>query len=246
MSRIAVFTDVHGNQAALAAVLQEIDQLPQPVDQIYCLGDLVAIGPDTNEVLATLFARPDIAMVRGNHDDAVLAILSGRVLRGHEMAAEHHRWIAARLNPAFVPRLAALPYTLVHKAAGKTVLLEHYHQTAPGEFAPIDRSPSAQSLDARYEGVAADAVCFGHHHPLHYFRSPRRVYVNPGALGCCDRPVARYALLDLSGPEIRVDLREVPYDDRAFRDSYERLQVPDAEFILRVLAKAAGGSLIGT
>lgn len=65
--RIAVLTDIHGNFPALKAVLEDIDH--QRIDHIYCLGDLIAIGPYVNEVLEALFSLQDISIVAGNHDE---------------------------------------------------------------------------------------------------------------------------------------------------------------------------------
>jgi hypothetical protein len=77
-------------------------------------------------------------------------------------------------------------------------------------------------------------VCFGHHHPVHLFRSASRLYLNPGALGCNDRPEARYALLTIDRERVDVQFRAVPYDNRAFLDSYQALNVPAGEFILQL------------
>jgi hypothetical protein len=78
----------------------------------------------------------------------------------------------------------------------------------------------------------ADVVCFGHHHVVHRFQSERRLYLNPGAMRCCDRPGARYGILDLAGPQVKAELREVPDDNSAFLASYGRLGMPAREFIL--------------
>lgn len=59
--KIAIITDVHGNAPALKAALSEIDNR-RDIEHIYCLGDMVAIGPDTNEVLHMLFSRADVSM----------------------------------------------------------------------------------------------------------------------------------------------------------------------------------------
>ncbi|EIM07015.1 metallophosphoesterase [Planococcus antarcticus DSM 14505] len=63
---IAVIADVHGNIAALHAVLDEIDDNPD-IEHIYCIGDMVGIGYETNEVLDLLFSRTDTSFVIGNH-----------------------------------------------------------------------------------------------------------------------------------------------------------------------------------
>ena len=171
-------------------------------------------------------------MVTGNHDQYVLALATGEDpgLKGEEL--EHQRWIAERLDHRFVPLLADLPWSLRVTHQGKQLLLQHYHLTGGG-FAPVDRAPSLAKLEALYHDDPADAVCFGHHHVVHHFQSGTRLYVNPGALGCCDRPVARYGLLHTAGPEVRVELREAAYDNGAFLASYERLGVPARSFILK-------------
>lgn len=46
--------------------------------------------------------------------------------------------------------------------------------------------------------------------------------------------MARYAILDLSKHQVDVELQAVPYDNRAFLASYERLGVPERDFLLAV------------
>lgn len=231
--QVAVITDVHGNAPALRAALADIDASPD-IAHIYCLGDMIAFGPDTNAVLSLLTSRPDVTLLAGNHEGYALALLEGRRLHfaGEELA--HQQWIAAGLDRQFVPVLAGLPRELTVTHGAKSIRLLHYHRGADGGLQPIDWNPSVEHLDAIYDGAPEAAVCFGHHHPVHLFRSERRVYVNPGSLGCCDRPLARYAVLDLHGPQVDVSLRAVPYDNRAFLASYQRLGVPGAAIILRI------------
>jgi predicted phosphodiesterase len=44
--RVAVISDIHANEAALEAVLEEIDAVS--VDAVWCLGDIVGYGPAPN------------------------------------------------------------------------------------------------------------------------------------------------------------------------------------------------------
>src|SRR5690606_34498798 len=71
MKNIAIITDIHGNSPALRAVLKDISY--RGVDHIYCLGDLVGIGPDSNEVIEMLLCQDNISFVKGNHDSAVVS-----------------------------------------------------------------------------------------------------------------------------------------------------------------------------
>jgi predicted phosphodiesterase len=60
---------VHGNLAALQAVMEEIGR-QERVERILCAGDVVGLGPHPNEVIDVLRdARADV--VKGNYDDAV-------------------------------------------------------------------------------------------------------------------------------------------------------------------------------
>lgn len=68
MSRRAIISDIHGNLAALEAVLEDIRS--QDISSIVCLGDTVGYGPDPCACI-------DIAMdfdfsILGNHDNSAL------------------------------------------------------------------------------------------------------------------------------------------------------------------------------
>ncbi|MCW3110493.1 MAG: metallophosphatase family protein [Segetibacter sp.] len=68
MSRIAIFSDVHGNLPALETVLSDINK--RNIDQVYCLGDLVDFAPWTNEVIE-LIKGLRISCLMGNHDERI-------------------------------------------------------------------------------------------------------------------------------------------------------------------------------
>ncbi len=65
---LAILSDVHGNLAALEAVLDDL--YARKVERIVCLGDLIGYGPQPVECveLATKF---DVVLM-GNHEEAVL------------------------------------------------------------------------------------------------------------------------------------------------------------------------------
>jgi len=64
--RVAIISDIHGNQEGLSAVLDDV--AAQACDRIICLGDLVEGGPCNEEVVETL-RRMKVPCVRGNHDE---------------------------------------------------------------------------------------------------------------------------------------------------------------------------------
>ncbi|MFJ5716338.1 metallophosphoesterase family protein [Neobacillus sp. NPDC093127] len=232
--KIAIISDIHGNQSALKAVLDDIGPEGK-IDHIYCLGDIVGIGYETNEVLELLFSRGDISFVLGNHDEAILDIIAGREPYSKKRERVHHEWIASHLDRKFLPYLLAIPTTIDAEYNGKKFIFVHYHLDELGEFLSVDYEPTIEKLDFHYRDSSADIVCFGHHHVIHHFKTKKRLYLNPCSLGCYPKPLASYAILSIGEHgEIGVTFKEVPYDNKEFLLGYNRLKVPDSEYILKM------------
>ncbi len=73
--RILVISDIHANLTALEAVLADAG----PVDETWCLGDMIGYGPDPNEVLERMRSLPNLFCILGNHDVAVLGQMDDAV-----------------------------------------------------------------------------------------------------------------------------------------------------------------------
>jgi len=92
--RIAVFSDVHGNQEALEAFIADVSR--RKVNLYVCLGDVVGYGANPNECIAILQSLPDISFVLGNHDAA--AVESDYPYDMNRDAARAMRWTVERLS----------------------------------------------------------------------------------------------------------------------------------------------------
>lgn len=64
----AILSDIHGNLAALTAVMEDIRR--RGIDEIVCLGDVIGYGPSPLECLNV--ARQFDICILGNHEEAVL------------------------------------------------------------------------------------------------------------------------------------------------------------------------------
>jgi predicted phosphodiesterase len=104
--RVAALADIHGNLAALEAVLAEIDRTD--VDLITCNGD-VAAGPQPSETLALFRSLGErVKIVRGNADREV-GVGFNAEMKADEEAQSPVRWVAEQLEPSDRDYLAALP-----------------------------------------------------------------------------------------------------------------------------------------
>ena len=63
----AIITDVHSNLASLKKALNLIDQRSD-VNQVICLGDCFALGPEPEATLVELKRIKNCIFIRGNHD----------------------------------------------------------------------------------------------------------------------------------------------------------------------------------
>lgn len=239
--KIGVIADIHGNAAALKAVLNDFDKR-RDIEHIYCLGDMIGIGPNTNEVLKILFTRKDVSMITGNHDEAVLALLKGEEHPlSHSHASEHHQWIADNMDKGFIPKLEQLPRTIASTIEGNSVLFSHYHiehaklneHISKDPFSKIVE-PSLDNLRSLFKESEERLICFGHHHPIHFFEDNDTIFLNPGSLGCNSKATAPYSVVDIGKDKITVRFEEVSYDNKKFLESYELLQVPKRDFLIKV------------
>jgi diadenosine tetraphosphatase ApaH/serine/threonine PP2A family protein phosphatase len=112
--RIAVLSDIHGNIAALDAVLAAAG----PVDGVWHLGDVVGYGPEPDAVVARLAALGAVG-VRGNHDAAACG--GSEIEWFNPDARRAMEWTRTRIEPGTREWLDGLPErrivgrcTLVH------------------------------------------------------------------------------------------------------------------------------------
>lgn len=212
MKRIGVFTDVHGNLAALEAVLAMLDALH--CDEILHLGDVVDIGPHSRACLEILLARKDVTCLLGNHDrDFVLNATETRHLS--HVSGAHKKQVYGSLDEQMRQAVKNFPLFVKRNCGGQKLLFCHYALVpAPFDwkvfpFMPLQNLPSVEVFDEIFAGTDADAVFFGHKHEPCEFHG-RALYVDVGSVGCHSEPFARAATID--------------YDDNSW--SYTRVQAP--------------------
>src|SRR5713226_6551623 len=101
--RIAVIADIHGNQLALEAVLQDLHRQPA-VDQLVIAGDLCLNGPCPREVLATVQGL-HCPVLQGNVDVEVVT----QAPEKGEKKRNTVSWTREQIGKAGIDYLASLP-----------------------------------------------------------------------------------------------------------------------------------------
>ena len=212
--RIAVIADVHANLPALAAVLDDINQIG--ADAIYCVGDVVGRGPHPNET-TELIRSLGIPTVQGNWDEAVGMDRDQTGATWTSAEAEQAgdasmRWTAETLTEENKSWLRQLPPTQRFESAGRSVLLFHGSPLRLNDYLWSDRPSRVFARVA--SGEADDLFCYGHtHEAVHRVIGPAH-FVACGSVGCgTDGDArARYAVVYIGEPRIAVGFRSVDYD----------------------------------
>lgn len=185
----AVISDIHGNLEALEAVLEDV---PDGVEEIYCLGDVIGYGASPNECCESVRSY-EMPVISGNHDLAVTD-LSTDLAWFNPVAAAAIEWTREQLTPDNAEFLRTRPRML----QSEETLFVHGSVRDPDEY--IINSAAAEDnleiLRSEYPGVP---ICFfGHTHVKTVAPSPNGpvieahtldlssngpYLVNPGSVG---------------------------------------------------------------
>ena len=237
--RLALISDIHGNLIALEAVLAEIAQ--QQIEQIMCLGDVAAGGPQTLQVLARLQAL-GCPVVMGNTDAHLLnSTLEKPAASAVDPRKEIACWCAQQLGGADRNYISTFQATISYPLAqGKTLLA--YHGSPRSFREPLLPTTPEEVLEQALGGYNADIMVGGHTHMQMFRRYRENLLLNTGSVGMAiDRfspgeeihnsPWAEYIVLTVAGAGFNVELRRTPFDTRALRSAIYSSGMPHAEWL---------------
>ena len=215
--KFAAIADVHGNIAALEAVLADI--AAAGITEVVNLGDHVS-GPLEPRRTADLLMGCGFPSIRGNQDRLLIEKRASMERAFGWLDDSHMQW------------LASLPATLLYQG---DVLLCHGtprddetywldRVTHDGIIAPAP----IEAVEAKASGVSASLILCGHTHIPRVVRlRDGRLVVNAGSVGLpgyrwdvpvehtveAGTPDACYAILERTTGVWQVTIRYVPYDN---------------------------------
>jgi putative phosphoesterase len=217
--RDAVLFDVHGNLAALDAVLAEARA--EGFDRLLFGGDLVLFGPEPAACVDRLrgLGEPLVA-IKGNTDRYVIDRQDDVARWADALGEDRLAWLDALPAQLAVPEQDAL---LVHA-------------TPRGDEEMLMPETPASEAAAMLAGVGLHTLLCGHVH-IQYRRSVAgHDVINPGSVGMPldGDPRAAWAIVS----DGRVKLRRTAYDVDAVADRVEREDGPFADMVARRLRTA--------
>jgi predicted phosphodiesterase len=239
-----LIADIHGNPIAFDAVLTDL-QSQEPIDEVWILGDLVAIGHDPLGVLERLSQLPNARCVRGNTEDYITSgALPGPTLEEVQSSphllpdyvhmAQSFAWTQGAVTAAgWFDWLADLP------VEGRTTLPDGTRllgvHVSPGRTDGTGIHPGLNDAEVRslLDGCEADLVCVAHTHwPLNIEVDGVHV-VNVGSVSNPVVPdlLASTTILEADRTGYRIQHRSVAYDRQAVIAAAHAVRHPAAAFI---------------
>ena len=225
--KIGIISDIHGNDVAFKKVLEI---LYGNVDEIICLGDMIAIGPNGNEVVDVARGLKNFRTVLGNHERYFLYGFNNPLSC---TAQEHQDWVKEQISEVNEEYIKSIPLQIEINHNGKKIIFMHYaKRQGPGLFFEyIVKDVNYEKLCDLFKHYDADIIFYGHEHIASIFEGDKK-YINPGSLGCPHpkKNILRYGILEL-GNEIKYNQFESEYDSsRVVRDIYEK-KMPNGDFV---------------
>ena len=236
--RIALIADIHGNLVAFETVLQEVAR--EQVDQIICLGNVAALGPQPHEVIDRL-RQLQCPVILGNTDGWLLAP-KGAKTSDSEILELITSWCREQLTPEDQQYLHTFsPLLEFPLDEGRGLLCYH------GSPRSFDDVIAATTPDAVVKQMLADSTATvmvgGHTHIQMLRRYEESCLVNVGSVGLPgvnagspelpnnhDVHWAEYGLLSLDAGRLSIDLRRLPLDMAAVLHAGAHSSMPHREW----------------
>lgn len=203
--KIGIISDIHCDARSLQRALEEM----QPVNRVFCAGDLVLQYRFSNEVLDIVRQRGIIA-VKGNHEAAILSS-AGAALRA-----------SGAIRPDNLTFLKSLPTILEMEIDSKQIVVMHTSPLDPtgggrdlrDGLAPDNTTAHPAGPTNHLPESKADVLIVGHTHRAIITQVGQTLLINPGSLGQSrdpDNPHLRtYAVLDTSTWQAAIGSFDLP------------------------------------
>lgn len=214
--RIGLIADIHGNSFALETVLAELAR--ESVDQLVCLGDVAALGPQPAAVLARLRAL-GCPVVMGNTDAWFL--MSPSEFGGGEVGNAIIQWNMAQLTDDDRAYIAVFsPVVELAMGDGQTLLCFHGSPRSYNDVI-VPTTPDDE-LREMFGDTHAALLVGGHTHLQMVRRYEDAHLINVGSVGLPGVGAAQqhnhhvhwaeYAVVESEGARLEISLRRTPLD----------------------------------
>jgi predicted phosphodiesterase len=172
--RVLIIADVHGNLAALEAVLAD------PHDALICIGDMVGYGPEPGTCVRRILDEAELVL-RGNHEHALATGAAYGCPPSFEWLAEATAPLGvAQLSGTERRALAELPLRASELIDGIPYHLVH---AAPTDPLYRQLEPTSEGWAREVKEIGPEVLLVGHSHLQFRSHVAGRTIISPGSVG---------------------------------------------------------------
>lgn len=242
--KIAIISDIHGNNEALTAVLEDIKI--QNCDKIFCLGDLAMAGPEPSKTvhkIKEMLKQDNFLLIQGNTDEKLGTYNKSfeEVLdKNVPVMANAYRADLKELSDEDKNFLANLPEKLEIEENGIKILLCHGSPRKNDEN--ITNDLEIEQVEEIVSNVDAEVIFCGHTHvPCGYATNTGKTVVNVGSVGrpFAENPKSCYAIINIKNDgDYEIEHRLIKYDIDTASKKLKQRGFEGADKLAAMLMKA--------
>ncbi len=218
--RVALISDIHGNRVALETVLFATEK--EMPDQVVCLGDVAAMGPDPGGAI-DLLESLGCPVIMGNADTELFTEpVEIRANIENPIVRDLILWTQEQLDQRQRAFVASFVSSL-ELDLGYGVRLLCFHGSPRSNTEIIHAETGLEALSAAIDGSTATLLAGGHTHHQLLRRFGGQWLINPGSVGMTHRPTqvdhptgsppwAEYGIATVEAGAVDVSLRASPLD----------------------------------
>ncbi|WP_432663432.1 YfcE family phosphodiesterase [Wukongibacter baidiensis] len=233
--KIAVLSDIHGNDLALKAVIDDLKK--EGIEKVIFLGDLVMRGPNPKMSLELLKKLDILSWVKGNTDGWFEEANDGWSPKTdrEKMLFELYLYALNELEKEDIDFLMSKPITEKIKVNGLSVLCVHGSPRSYSEIMgeEIEKEKLLEILD----GVDEELILCGHSHKPSIVKVGQKTIVNVGSVGMpyVKNIISSYAVLEILDEEFEISMRQVNYDKEGIIEAAIAKRFPYIEKYIRII-----------
>lgn len=246
MTKIALISDIHGNETALEAVVQDIKK--QNITESWFLGDLFLPGPAGKNVFDLLSTINTTVFLRGNWDDVLLKVNAAQAQYNLDDPSDIYmgylaHYLSKQLDDKYLKLIQDAPIHAEISIHDIHFVLSHNELNSNGGPNLLPKA-ATEMFDGLFKDDTVDVAIYAHtHHQLMRYGTNDQLVLNPGSIGepffrhpklNADRR-AQYALIDIDHTGIKdVTFKKVAYDINTEMERAKAVNLPylDLYYIL--------------
>lgn len=208
--RIAVMSDIHGNDIAFSAVVADANA--RDVELFIIAGDLVSDYPQSSQVISRAMGL-NAHVVMGNREDYFKKYFSAEDLHWHDYKQfSALLWSFKHMTNSDFEYIVSLPIC-------KTVHIN--------DFTSIYVTHFIQENEAVITEIDGNILISGHTHKPVIKWYGQKLYINPGSVGVnmSGGFAAEYVLLEIFDKHINAEKVIVPYDSEKLMDTINQSEL---------------------